>query len=289
MMFAVIVLAYGLRVLGTSPSNARDWSPDQARLAGITSLDPDRVRISNIRNARYRTSQDYELRWESREYDLSQVDSLWYVVEPFADWRGPAHSFLSFGFSNGQYLAVSVEIRKEQGESFSPWLGLVRSYEIIYVLGDERDLIDLRANIRHDAVYLYPIKARPDQIRALLQSMLDRTNALARTPEFYNTLTNSCASNIVDHVNAIWPSRIPFSYRTLLPALSDDLAYDIGLIDTNLPAATYREAHRINDLAAQFRNLDTFSAGIRSRIRPSAADTANASLPTPSASDSFGD
>lgn len=229
-------------------------------------LDAGQVEIANVRNAHYRTSQDYDLRWESRRYDLQQVQSLWYVVEPFADWRGPAHTFLSFGFANGEYLAVSVEIRKERGESFSPLRGLFRSYEITYVLGDERDLIGLRANIRKDAVYLYRINATPVQIKTLLRAMLARAEALRTEPEFYNTLTNSCTSNIVDHVNAIWPGRIPWGYRVILPALSDDLAYDIGLIDTQLPATTFRAAHQINDLAADYATAEDFSKRIRGRV-----------------------
>ena len=47
-------------------------------------------------------------------------------------------------------MAVSVEIRKEKGESFSPWRGLLREYELMYVVGDERDVIRLRTNYRRD-------------------------------------------------------------------------------------------------------------------------------------------
>lgn len=267
---AVMLGLWAVRILTTTPSNDRDWSPDQAKLPEVRFLDGDQVEIANIRNARYRTSQDYDLRWESRRYDLKQVQSLWYVVEPFADWRGPAHTFLSFGFANGDYLAVSVEIRKERGESFSPLRGLFRTYEITYVLGDERDLIGLRANIRKDDVYLYRINATPVQTQTLLRAMLARAEALRAAPEFYNTLTNSCTSNIVDHVNAIWPGRIPWSHRVILPALSDDLAYDIGLIDTHLPATTFRAAHQINDLAATYAAAEDFSTRIRGRVGPTA-------------------
>jgi hypothetical protein len=189
------------------------------------------------------------------------------VVEPFASWRGPAHTFLSFGFSDGQYLAISAEIRKERAETFSPLKGLLRQYELIYVVGDERDLIGLRANHRRDDVYLYPVRTTPASMRALLMSMLDRVNALAAQPEFYNTLSNSCTSNIVDHIDLIAPGRVPFSVKTLLPAYADDLAFDLGLIDTTLPRDNYRAAHRINDLALAYADREDFSTGIRARLR----------------------
>ena len=93
----------------------------------------DALTIRNVRNARYHSPNQYIVFWERRQYDLARLDSVWFVVEPFSDWRGPAHTFLSFGFDDGQYLAISVEIRKELGESFSPWLGLLRQYELTYV------------------------------------------------------------------------------------------------------------------------------------------------------------
>ena len=265
-LLLVAGFGYLLLVLLVHPSNQRDWSPDQQRLA-TAEFDGDSVLVRNVRNAHYRSTSDYDVHWEDRRYDLSQIDSVWYVVEPFASWRGPAHTFLSFGFRNGDYIAISVEIRKERGESFSPIWGLLRQYELTYIVGDERDLIGLRANHRHDDVHLYPMRATPDAARALFVAMLERANALAAEPEFYNTLTSTCTSNIVDHVNTIAPEPIGFSFKTLLPAYSDDLAYDLGLIDTDLPRDQYRAAYRINELAAEHADSADFSKAIRAGQR----------------------
>lgn len=254
--------AWLLFVLLVRPSNERDWNADQARMT-TAEIVGDVVTIRNVRNATYRSTTDFDVHWETRRYDLSRLESVWFIVEPFADWRGPAHTFLSFGFDDGDHVAISVEIRKERGEAFSPLLGLLRQYEIAYVVGDERDLIGLRANHRKDDVFLYPVRATREQARALFVSMLERANRIAAEPEFYNTLTNTCTSNIVDHIESIAPGRVPWSYKTLLPAYSDDLAYDLGLIDTDLPRATYRSAHRINDLASRYAEDPAFSARIR--------------------------
>lgn len=261
----VLILAWLILVLVVQPSNRRDWSPDQSRLATAT-VTGDRLRVSNVRHASYRSTVDYELRWENRQYSLSKLASVWFVVEPFSDWRGPAHTFLSFGFDDGQYLAISVEIRKERGESYSPWLGLLRQYELIYTIGDERDLIGLRAIHRRDQVYLYPIRTSQENRRALLLAMLARANALAEQPEFYNTLTSTCTSNIVDHIEQIAPGRVPFSLKTYLPGYADDLAFDLGLIDTALPREHYRDAYRVDDLAIAHGDAEGFSTSIRARI-----------------------
>lgn len=270
---ALAMLSLMLVVMALRPSNERDWTEDQLHLASAV-IDGDAVRISNLRNALYRSTSDFDVRWESRTYDLRQLDSVWFMVEPFADWRGPAHTLLSFGFANGDFLAISVEIRKERGESFSPLMGLLRQYELIYVIGDERDLIGLRANHRRDEVYLYPIRTTFESRRLLLLSMLERANGLIAQPEFYNTLSNTCTSNIVDHIELISPGRIPFSFKTLLPAYADDLAFDLSLIDTDLPRESYRAAHQINDLARLHADSAGFSAGIRSRFVAADSDKA---------------
>jgi hypothetical protein len=259
------VAAYGLLTLAVRPSNDRDWSPDQARLVQAR-FAGDSVHIENVRNAVYRSVSDYDVRWERRSYDLSRLETVWFIVEPFSDVRGPAHTFLSFGFGDGQFVSISVELRKEIGETFHPLRGLLRQYELQYVVGDERDLIGLRANHRRDSVFLYPVRTTPEKKRALFVAMLERANGLAERPEFYNTLWSSCTTNIVSHINDIAPKRVPFSFKVLLPAYSDELAYDLGLLETELARDAFRLPHLINARAAEFADRGDFSTGIRQLV-----------------------
>lgn len=249
-------------VLSRHPSNDRVWSPDQRELA-TARFAGDSVFVHNVRNVHYRTTHDYDVRYEDRAYDLRRLESVWFVVEPFSGFKGPAHTFVTFGFDDGQYVAVSVEIRKEVGESFSPWRGAARGYELTYVVGDERDLIGLRANFRHDSVYLYRTTATPAKARQLFVSMLERADKLAAEPEFYNTLTSTCTTNIVRHVNEISPKRVPFSFKTLLPAYADELAYKVELLDTRVPFDTLRAHAKINARAAAYADSARFSQLIR--------------------------
>lgn len=266
----VVVLAAPVAVayLFATPSAERDWSPDQAVLARA-SIAGDAVTIEDVRNFSYHSATDYDARYETRRYDLSQLDSLWFAVERFGDAPAIAHTFLSFGFGD-EYVAISVEIRKERGETYSPLKGMLRRYELMYVIGDERDVIGLRTNYRRDPVYLYPARATPQQMRQIFVQMLARANRLAREPEFYNTLTNNCTSNIVRHVNVIAPT-IPFSYRALMPAYSDSLAYDLGLIPNERPLGEVRAAYRIDARAQRHGIGPDFSRAIRSRSDAAAA------------------
>ncbi len=255
--------ALAFAVFGPQPSNDRDWTPDQARLPWAE-ISGRRVDVHNVRFARYRSAADYDVFWEDRSYDLDRLESAWFLVEPFErDWQGPAHTLLSFGFAGNNYLAVSAEIRKEKGESFSPWKGLLRQFEVMYVIGDERDLIQLRTNHRRDPVYLYPVRAPRERIEQMLVGMLRRANRLRDEPEHYNTLTNTCTTNIVRHVNELVPGRVPWSYKVLLPGYSDELAYELGLIDTDLPFPEAKRRFRIDDEALRAAGREDFSQRIR--------------------------
>jgi hypothetical protein len=55
----------------------------------------------------------------------------------------------------------------------------------------------------------------------MLVDMLKRANQLAEQPEWYNTLTNTCTTSIVHHVNRLAPDKVPFSYKVLFPGYSD--------------------------------------------------------------------
>jgi hypothetical protein len=245
------------------PSNARDWTPDNARLPHAE-FRGDSVVVRNVRNAVYRSTDDYTVAWEDRAYDLRTVRTAWFAVEPFeAEWRGPAHTLVSFGFDDGRYLAASVEIRKEKGEAYSLLKGVMKHFELIYVLADERDMVKLRTNFRRDSVYLYPIRATQPQVRAMLEGVLRRANALRAHPEFYHTVTNNCTSNLVRHVNEVSPRRVPWSPRTLLPGYSDALAHELGLIDTDLPIDQARARFLINDRALRYADDPDFSRLIR--------------------------
>ena len=259
---AAAALALAVLYAAVRPSNDRDWSPDQ-RVLARAALEGSRVHVRNIRNIHYRSVSDYDVRHYDATFDLDALESVWYLVEHFQDVAGPAHTMVSFGFRDGRYLAISVEIRKEAGEQFSPVLGLLKQYELMYVVADERDVIGLRANHRHDDVYLYPVRTTPERRRRMFVEMLERANALAEAPEFYNTLFSTCTTNIVRHVNTIAPRRVPISYKVLLPGYSDELAFDLGLIDTDLPLEQARRRFHINERARAFADDPAFSRRIR--------------------------
>jgi hypothetical protein len=246
----------------TNPSNQRDWAANLAVLP-YAEFEGHLVRVRNIRNTSYETAATYTPAYYDRTFHLNRLEAVWFLVEPLSKRGAVAHTFLSFGFEGPEYVAISVEARKEKRESYHFLKGLFGRYELMYLVADERDVIRLRTSYRRDDVYLYPIKASRESMRELFVAMLSRANQLRERPEFYNTLTSNCTSNIIGHVNSLSPRRIPFSLKRLLPGYSDRLAYELGLIDTRLPFEQARRRFKINERALEYADSPEFSIRIR--------------------------
>ncbi|MEK7646299.1 MAG: DUF4105 domain-containing protein [Patescibacteria group bacterium] len=259
----IIVLTILITRLVTSPANDRTWNTDQEVLP-YADISGDRVSIFNIRNFSYASTTSYTPAYYHHTYDLQKLKRVWYVVEPFSGIPGSAHTFVSFEFEGDVFVAISVEIRKERGEDYHPIKGLFNQYELMYVIADERDVVKLRSNYRKDQVYVYPASTTPEKARALFLDMVTRATHLKEYPEFYNTLTNTCTTNIVEHINNITPSRIPwYDFRILFPENSDQLAYEQDLIDTALSFEDMRTRYHINDRAMKYADALDFSVRIR--------------------------
>lgn len=246
------------------PSNVRQWEPDQSELPSAQ-FDGERVTVRNIRHNVYVSKDHYATRHYDKTFDLTKLRTVDFIVVPFAWMPSLAHTMLSFGFEEDEYLAVSVEVRKEVGESYSALQGLLGQYELMYVVGDERDLVALRSNYREDEVYLYPTKATPEQARALFRDVFRRVNKLKDEPEFYHTITNNCTSNLAQHVNSLSPSLVPSGVRLLMAGRADRLAYDLGLLDTSLPFEVAQQQARVSEVARASGDRADFSRQIRLR------------------------
>jgi uncharacterized protein DUF4105 len=245
------------------PSHDRHWRPEVAVMPRAF-IDGDRVRLTGVRSFDYRSRDDFTVRYEEREVLLSHLTALDFYVSYFMS--GPVgHTFLSFIFDNAPPLSISIETRPEVGEGFAPIASLFKQFELIYVVGDEHDLVGVRANYRHEAVYLYRLNTTPDDARRLLLIYLARINELADRPEYYHLLTNSCTINIVRYANAA--GRVGrLDVRHLLNGLVDSYLYYSGRIDTTLPFEELRRRSLINETAQAADGAPDFSERIRASL-----------------------
>jgi hypothetical protein len=244
------------------PSNDREWAPEVARLAHAT-VEGEMVTVHNIRNFDYRSETVFDPRYYDRTFDLRKLDSVDLVS---VYWMGPAiaHLFVTFGFGDA-HLAVSIEARRERTESYSTLGGFFRQYELVYVVGDERDLIRLRTNYRKDPpedVYLLRLQAPIENARRFFLDYIAAINALRDAPEFYNTLLTNCTTQILLHARAN-PDPPGYSWKVLASGYAPEFIYDSGRLDTSLPFSDLMRASHVNEAARAADTAPDFSRRIR--------------------------
>jgi len=269
-LFALLVTCWR----GIEPSNDRDWVPENAVLA-YASIDGDRITLHNIRNFDYRSESDFTPAYYDRSFDLRQLNGVDLLT---SYWAGPAiaHVFLSFGFADGQHVAISIETRRERGRGYSSVQGFFRQYELYYAVADERDLIRLRTNYRRDPpeqVYLYRLRGAAEVGQRLFLEYLRDLNSLKDHPQWYNTLTTNCTSTIWLH-SRVNPRHLPYSWKILLSGYVPEYLYEHGKLDTSVPFEELQRRAHINALAQAADQAADFSQRIRAAPPANANDVA---------------
>jgi hypothetical protein len=243
-------------------SHNRVWEKEVAR-APYATIKGNLVTVHNIRNFTYRTEKDFDSHHYDKTFDLEKLDSVDLIA---VYWMGDAiaHIMMSFGFEGKDYLAFSIETRKEQGEEYSTIKGFFKQYELIYIAGDERDLIRVRTDFRNpqEDVYVYRLKGAPERGRKLFMEYIHQINRMKEKPEWYNTLTTNCTTNIVQHVRA-FGGRVRYNWKILLSGYAPRYTYEIGLLDTNIPFEELKKRSHINIKAHEAGNSFEFSRIIR--------------------------
>ncbi len=248
-----IILVVLLIWLSTSQaSNDRDWRSEVNNLPRIE-INNDDVTIHNLRNATWHEGR-VTANWESRNYDLNNLSSLDLIVEPFNDSKLMAHTMLDFGFEDQGHVIVSIEARKEIYEEYSLVSGALRQFELIYIFGEEKDLLTIRALVRGSVLHLFPIRAEPEFIAALFKDLAMPANALHVEPKFYRTLRDNCTTTLVKHLDRLYQDKIGIRMETIFPAKAGELLHELGRMDTNLSYQQAYKSSRIDHLIVKYRN-----------------------------------
>lgn len=245
--------------LTLTPRSDREWACGLDVLPGIERAG-DILHVRRFRNFSYTAAGEPVPQYEDRTFDLARLSSLDYFL---AHWSGRfmAHTLVSFGFDDGRYLAVSVEARRRRWQKYSPLWGLFRSYELIFILGDERDIVRLRTTIRRERVYLYRVQMTPEMLRKLLDDYLTRVELLAARPEWYNSVTSNCTTNLFYHRL----QQIPWWMMPgiFLNGLSSRIMYRLGFLGRDLSFDELQARSEIRDKFPAADDDADFSRRIR--------------------------
>lgn len=262
----VWVVIYSVLVIVFRPSHNRDWELGHEALPYIVYSDSSSlVTIENFRNFAWTDVKAAEARYETRTFNLDLLETVDVFISHFDDFEGLAHIFLSFGFADGEQVVVSLETRREMGEEFSPILGMLRQFEIIYVVGSEADVVGVRTGHRGERVYLYPTVATPEKARELFNTLATKVNDIYAKPRMYNTLTNNCTNELTRPVEQISDIRFPLTWKTVLPGYFDKVLYEMRLIDTTADFPAVKAAHLLDNETLSTQS-STYSSDMRLQI-----------------------
>ncbi|QSH39400.1 DUF4105 domain-containing protein [Candidatus Kaiserbacteria bacterium] len=269
LIIAALYAAFLMYYYTRKPNHNRNWTPDQQILPSISTYG-DLVTIHKVRNATYKSRDDYDVHYYDKTFRTTDLKKLWLIIEPF----GPklpfglqaAHVFVSFELTDGSFVSVSVEIRKKKGDMFSVGgaiNGILRYYELMYVVADEKDVIQLRTNHRKDAVLLYPLELPKETVQNVFKGFTDEINALIENPSFFHTITDNCTTILVRNLRKNNISLPKWSMLYLFPAHLDAVFYSHDLIDTELSLTEAREYFHITKKAQAVNGSSNFSNHIR--------------------------
>lgn len=243
-------------------SNTRHWEREVAREPYAT-MEGNSITIHDIRNFHYRTEKDFDPIYYDKTFDLNKLDSADLIA---VYWMGDAiaHVMISFGFQSKDFIAFSIETRKEQGEEYSTIKGFFKQYELTYVVGDERDLIRVRTDYRkpQEDVYLYRLRGSPKRVREIFMAYIRQINAMKQKAEWYNTLTTNCTTSII-RLMRITGGHVRYNWKILLSGYTPQYAYELGALDTRIPFDELKRRSYINPRAHAIGDDPDFSRKIR--------------------------
>ncbi len=249
----------------SSPKHA-DWQAPWGK-APQFSREGDLLTITHVRDFRYRSEHDYDVRYRTETYDLNQLTGVDLGECHWDGMEAVCHTMLSFAFADGRHLVVSAETRLPRGVEQSTLGGLYKLYGLLYVFGTEEDIFALRTNYRHEDLTLYPLKVTPQQARRLLMACIHLAIEAEAKQLPYNTVTDNCSSGLVRIFRHFEPD-MPARYN-LLPLHNSSISRLIckhgGMLTQKGESfeALSRRCYLGYDLAKE--NLAGYSAALREK------------------------
>ncbi|MEM7143833.1 MAG: DUF4105 domain-containing protein [Verrucomicrobiota bacterium] len=243
-------------------SNDRDWQQEWSRTAWAeVGDDGDTITIHNFRNFDYARDGSVTERWETRTVRLSNLQGIDLFLDAFGgeNW---AHPMLSYDFGPDGRVLISIETRREKSEKFSQIGGLYKMFELQYLIGEERDFVRVRTNIRNEPMYLYSGRFQPERGRETFLATVRELNSLKETPKYYNVITHNCTTSY--RAQRPPEERHKWDIRILINGKLDELLYERGaFITEGLSFPELRKQAMINETAMDAHHDPEFSERIR--------------------------
>jgi hypothetical protein len=257
----ICIVVVGIFV-STKPRNNKQWEEDFKVLTNVEVSD-EYYTFDNVRDWQWNKSGAVSKNYTQKTLNINELDKVWFLLQPFDSNKRLAHTFLTFDFTNGDSIVLSIEARREDNEKYNGLLGVFKKYEIMYMWGTENDLLLKRAVYDNQTVYMYPLNTSDQFKKQLFINFVNKTNSLYTKPEFYNTLTSNCTNSLAMVANQVKPKTVPVHVSWWLTGLSDKYLYNLKYISNNQPFEQKQQSHNVNQFANQNYTNENFNKMLR--------------------------
>jgi len=228
---AVVVFILFLVYIATrTPSHEKDGEMFSQKTP-TAAVRVQEITLHNVRNWNYTDTETTSREWiDAVTIKPEDIKTIWFGFSGFSKFKAAGHTFLSFELQSGEVYTLSVEARREKGETYSAFKGLFNKYELLYGWGTERDYVGVRVHRAKQPVEIYPLQLTQEEAAAVFIAVADETRRVAEKPRFYNTITSNCTNELVNAVNQRYPGRIRYNIAHNLPGLSIGYLQKIGFL-----------------------------------------------------------
>ena len=243
--FGVFLLA----VMTKQPRHDRIWYPHLSRLPHVD-LQDGAFSIAPYGDWTYTEDDPETQAWtEVPPHRISDVHRVWFVVEPHPGLPVMAHTFVLFEFGEGDLVGLTIEARKERGETYSAIAGAFNKFELMYYWASPRDLMTRRAVMMDRELYMYELQLSQGEAEAYLTALLEKTIAIESRPRFYNTLTSNCTNELAK------AAKLPWDPAFILTGGADRALYRMSRIAGEGGFEAVHERARVDDTVRQIAAL----------------------------------
>lgn len=258
----VLILLLGATEFANHPARLqRNWYPYLSHTTRVE-LQGDRFTVAPVTDWSYAATGETSQTYVSASYNISDVQAVWFVIEPDPHLSFAAHTFMLFEFPGDRLLGLTIEARREANEDYSALAGTFNQFELSYLWGTAHDLLTRRAVMLQHRVMIYPVSITRDQMQTMLRNVLDRTQSLEYTPRYYNTLFSNCTNELAKAAGFHWAPAF------ILTGESDEYLFNRHLL-TAPSLAVARERAEMESVITQLNSVPEaeFDARLLAELR----------------------